>query len=96
MSNHIRLDACCNNNWSGESAPPVAILNLETTTHDRLAYCFGLVCQIEELTLLLLDNSADTIQSRVGTLLKHNVDPLMAVLHELASNTHPDKFGGAK
>ncbi|MCB8747646.1 hypothetical protein LHU53_12095 [Rhodoferax sp. U2-2l] len=96
MSNHIRLDACCNDNWRGESAPPVAILNPETTLHDRIAYCWGLGAQIEELSMLLLDTPADSAQSRIGTLLKHNIDPLMAVLHELGCSTLPNKFGGAK
>jgi hypothetical protein len=89
---HIRLDAGCNSNWDGEDAPPVAILNPDTTTHDRLAYCWGLGAQIEELARLL-NTSTDTTQSRIGTLLTHNINPLMAMLHELACNSHPNKIG---
>jgi hypothetical protein len=82
---HIRLDGYCAQNWDCDAAP-VAILNTETTLHERLAYCWGLGSQIEELARLL-NTSTDTTKSRIGTLLTHNIDPLMAMLNDLANST---------
>jgi len=82
---HIRLDAYMSQNWNS-SAAPVAILNTETTLHERIAYCWELGSQIEELAQLL-NVSTDTEQSRIGTLLTHNITPLMAMLNHLAEST---------
>lgn len=88
-----RLDSSCNGNWDGVEAPPVAILNTDSTLHDRIAYCYGLGGMVAHLADLCRFNDNSDIQ-RVGALLHHQIQPLMEVLHVIGSSTHPDQLGG--
>lgn len=87
-----RLDSGCNGNWDGPSAAPVAILNTDSTLHERIAYCYGMSEMIGNLAdLCRFDDNADV--QRVGALLNHQIKPLIEVLHVIGSSTHPDNIG---
>lgn len=87
-----RLDAGCNGNWDGTDSTPVAVLNAESTLHDRIAYCYGLSEIIAHLAdFCRFDDNADV--QRVGVLLHHQIKPLVEVLHVIGSSTHPKKIG---
>jgi len=89
---HIRLDDECNN-WGNEGRP-VAILNPNSTMHERIAFCWQAVEAISNLADLLRFDDNDDIQ-RVGVILRQQVTPLLNVLHVIGSDTHPDKIGSA-
>ena len=95
MTNQItRLDAGCNGNWDGVDATPVAILNTDSTLHERIAYCYGMGEMVANLAdLCRFDDNADI--QRVGALLHHQIKPLMEVLHVIGCSTHPNKIGAS-
>ena len=87
QSSLIRLDACDNDNWDINSAP-VAVLNVESATHDRIAYCWGLANQLQTLSYCLNESSEPGVQRVSGLFLCH-VLPLVTMLEKLGSDTAP-------
>ena len=87
MSNHepLRLDAFHNQNWRVD-AQPVAVLNEASTTHERIAYCWGQANQISEIAHML-GTSSDADLRRCGGLLHLLSTPLTAMLDHLADTT---------
>lgn len=85
----IRLDDASNTNWHLNAAP-VAVLNPDSSLHDRLAYCWGLASRLNEMTQLLGVHGDFELQ-RVSMLFGCHVTPLLAVLDLMASDTAPGR-----
>ena len=82
----VRLDAN-NDNWAC-SDTAVAILNTESTLHDRIAFCWNLANQLHVLAELLAQHENHEIQD-VAALFGCQLKPLEAMLHNLGSGTPP-------
>ncbi|OGB27102.1 MAG: hypothetical protein A3I66_19100 [Burkholderiales bacterium RIFCSPLOWO2_02_FULL_57_36] len=85
----IRLDAGTNTNWH-LSAAPVAVLNADSSLHDRLAYCWGLASRVDDITHFLAVHTDQELW-RVAMLLESQVAPLLAMLEALAETTIPGR-----
>lgn len=85
----IRLDDASNTNWH-LNASPVAVLNPDSSLHDRLAYCWGLASRLSEMTNFIGVHGDFELQ-RVSMLLVCHVSPLVTVLEALAESTDPRK-----
>lgn len=85
----VRLDDASNINWHLDAAP-VAVLNPDSSLHDRLAYCWGLASRLNEMTQFLGVHGDFELQ-RVSSLLVCHVSPLVAVLEVLAEATDPGR-----
>ena len=81
----VRLDAYQNTNWTS-SEVPVAILNTESTLHDRIAYCWGLANQLHTLSDLLTQHESHEIQ-QVAALFGSQLMPLEVMLQKLGCDT---------
>lgn len=84
----LRLDAFHNQNWRVD-AGPVAILNQASTTHERIAFCWGLAAQIDTLAQMLA-TANDRAAWPVGGLLQSFATPLVAMLDRLANDSRTD------
>lgn len=72
-------------NW-GSDAGPVAVLNLESTTHERIAYCWGLAANLSVIADLGIDsNDADV--RKFASLVSSALVPLLATLGNLGNET---------
>ena len=80
-SDLVRLDAYQNDNWASSDVP-VAILNTESTLHDRIAYCWGLANQLYVLSDLLAEHENREIQ-QVAALFGSQLKPLEVMLEKL-------------
>ena len=90
-SEFLRLDARQSENWTG-SRTPVAILNTESTLHDRIAYCSGLANQLHTLSDFLAQHENPDMR-QVADLLDSLLQPLQAMLHKLGTDTqHRGQF----
>ena len=91
----LRLDEGHNQNWKVD-ARPVAILNEDSTLHERIAYCWGLAESLNELTVLLNESAASDV-ARVSGLYYNRLQPLVAMLERLGSDTRiqDGDIGGA-
>ena len=83
----VRLDAFQSDNWTS-SAIPVAILNPESTLHQRIAYCWGLANQLHALSDVLAQHESPEIQ-QVAALFGSQLQPLVTMLKKLGSDTQP-------
>ena len=81
----LRLDEGHNLNWKIH-AKPVAILNEDSTLHERVAYSWGLATSLEELSLLLTESSVTDVARSAG-LFFNRLQPLVAMLERLGSDT---------
>ena len=91
----LRLDAWHNNNWT-LAAKPVATLNEASTLHERVAYCWGIANDLQDLSILLVNQDSVDI-SRLASLFLNQVKPLVVMLDHLGSSTcaNEKKMGGA-
>jgi hypothetical protein len=87
-SAQVRLDAFQSDNWSS-SATPVAILNTESTVHDRIGFCWGLANQLHTLSDLLAQHENTEIQ-QVAALFGCQLQPLEVMLQKLGNDTKPN------
>jgi hypothetical protein len=84
----VRLDAFQSNNWTS-STTPVAILNTQSTLHERIAYCWGLANQLHVLSDFLAQHENPEIQ-QAAVLFGSQLQPLVTMLKKLGSDTRPD------
>lgn len=80
-------------NWKFD-AGPVAVLNLESTTHERIAYCWGLAANLDALADLGI-NSNDADVSNFARLISSALAPLLATLDHLGDETFNADQGAA-
>ena len=83
----VRLDAYQNDNWTS-SEIPVAILNTESTLHDRIAYCWGLANHLHVLSDFLCNHDNAEIR-QVAALFGCQLMPLEVMLHKMGDDTKP-------
>lgn len=81
----LRLDSRHNDNWNVDAAP-VAILNEASTLHERIAYCWDLAYQLQDLSMFL-NESENSDVARVSGLFTRQLLPLVEMLNHLGSNT---------
>jgi len=86
-SEMVRLDAYQNDNWISREVP-VAILNTESTLHDRIAFSWGLANQLHVLTDFLAEHANPEIR-QVTALFSSQLMPLEAMLQQLGNDTQP-------
>lgn len=86
LNDHMAL------NWKTD-AGPVAVLNLDSTLHERIAYCFGLVSHLDVLAELGTD-SKDSDVSSFASLISSALVPLLATLRNLGDETCVKPLGG--
>ena len=86
-SSMVRLDAHQNDNWTSR-AVPVAILNTESTLHDRIAYCWGLAKNLHVLSFNLNQHSNSEVRE-VAFLFGCQLQPLEVMLEKMGSDTNP-------
>lgn len=81
----IQLNDHLSSNWKCD-AGPVAVLNLKSTTHERIAYCWGLAANLNAIADLGIDsNDADV--SNFASLISSALAPLLATLYNLGDET---------
>ena len=88
----IRLDAYLSANWTS-SEIPVAILNIESTLHDRIAYCWGVTNQLHVLSDFLCEHDNTDIR-QLAALFGCQLQPLKVVLQQLGNDTQPSEPSG--
>lgn len=81
----LRLDSGHNIAWKIHAAP-VAILNAESTLHDRLAYLWAQADQVLELALVLGGHEKEDV-SRAGAILERHLQPMANLLAHMAEET---------
>jgi hypothetical protein len=86
LNDHMAL------NWHSD-AGPVAILNLTSTVHERVAYCYGLVAHLDVLADLGTDSSDSNVSS-FANLISSALVPLLATLENLGDETCAADKGG--
>ena len=86
-SSMVRLDAFQSAIWAS-SDTPVAILNDESTLHERIAYCWGLANQLHVLSDFLCDHDNREIK-QVAALFSSQLQPLETLLQKLGDDTKP-------
>ena len=86
-SEPIRLDAFQSDKWTGDSIP-VAILNTESTLHQRIAYCWGLAHQLHIFSDFLVQHENPEMR-QVGELFDSQLQPLVTLLDKLGTDTIP-------
>jgi hypothetical protein len=89
----IQLNDWLGQNWKSD-AGPVAVLNMESTTHERVAYCWGLAETLNVIADLGIA-SDDRDISRFAGLISRAVAPLISVLDQLGTETLGSDGGGA-
>lgn len=82
----LRLDAGHNCNWEND-AGPVAILNDASTLHERVAFCWAMASDIQEMAELFSTRSENTDITRVCALFMNQIRPLVAMLEHIGSST---------
>ena len=87
----LRLDAFHNQNWEISSGP-VAVLNEVSSTHERIAFCWGLSAQIQTIAHII-STSDDVSLWRFGQLLNSFSTPLEKMLERLGNDTDPRDGG---
>ena len=92
----IRLDAGQNDNWCTD-AGPVAVLNLASTLHERIAYCWGAASDLQQLSELLVNQGSSSEVDRLACLFLNQLKPLVGMLECLGTDTRlsKQKNGGA-
>ncbi len=88
-SEPLRLDAFQSDNWSS-STIPVAILNTESTLHQRIAYCWGLANQLHTLSNFLDQHENPEIR-QVAQQYVSQLQPLENLLYKLGTDTLPEE-----
>ena len=91
-SEMVRLDSHQNDNWSNSNIP-VAILNTESTLHDRISFCWNLANQLHVLSSLLAEHENREIKE-TAAMFGGQLIPLEAMLRKLGDDTQPS--GGLK
>ena len=92
-SSVIQLNDHLAQNWKFD-AGPVAVLNLESTTHERIAYCWGLAANLNVIADLgIASNDADV--SIFANLISSALAPLLVVLDKLGDETFKADQGAA-
>jgi hypothetical protein len=86
LSRTLQLNDHKASNWSF-AANPVAILNMDSTTHDQIAYCWGIAANLNALADLGI-SSDDAGVSNFAELISSGLAPLVAVLKQLGDSTH--------
>ena len=81
----IQLNDHMAGNWKRDAAP-VAVLNVDSTTHERVAYCWGVALNLRTM-MDLCATSSDAEVSEVATLVISALGPLVAVLDRLGYET---------
>ena len=87
-SSLVRLDAFENDNWSS-NGNPVAILNMDSTLHDRIAYCCGMANHLHVLTDLLAQHENIEIR-QLAALFDGHLIPLETLLKKMGDDTQPN------
>ena len=82
----LGLDSRNSANWKVD-AQPVAILNEASTLHERLAYCWGLACGLQELSEFLCESTSADV-ARTSGFFTNQIAPLVAMLERLGADTH--------
>jgi hypothetical protein len=72
----------------------VAILNPDSTLHDRIAFCWESANAIDSFADMCQFNDNDDIQ-RVGAILHHQITPLLQLLSFLGASTSQNRIGDA-
>ena len=88
-SEMVRLDAHQNDNWTS-SEVPVAILNTNSTLHDRIAFCWGLANQLHVLSDFLTQHEDPEIR-QIAALFGCQLIPLEAMLKKVGDDTQPSE-----
>jgi hypothetical protein len=83
----VQLNDHLAKNWTGE-AQPVAILNPECSTHEKVAYCWGLAATLNAVTELGIDSKEAEVRA-FASLVSSSLAPLLAVLEHLGDETCP-------
>ena len=92
-SSAIQLNDPLAQNWKFD-AGPVAVLNVESTTHERIAYCWGLAANLDVIANLgIASNDADV--SIYASLVSSSLAPLLVMLDNLGGVTFNAKNGDA-
>lgn len=73
------------NNWLTDS-PPATIINPESTLHARIAWCWGVASELEEIAALLANHIEDS-ERTVGGIFSTKLLPLVAMLEHLGTVT---------
>jgi hypothetical protein len=81
----VQLNDHMAQNWKFDGGP-VAMLNPDSSMHERIAYCWGLAANIEAIAAMG-NASADGDVSRFANLLSSTVVPLLATLGNLGDLT---------
>ena len=81
----VRLDAYQNATWTSSDVP-VAILNTNSTLHDRIAYSWALANQLHVLSDLLVEHDNQEVRN-VAALFCSQLMPLEAMLKTLGFDT---------
>ena len=89
----VRLNDHLAQNWKPD-AGPVAILNVASTTHERIAYCWGIAEQLDVLADLGIA-SDDYDVSRFAVMVSSAIAPLLAVLSQLGDESFETEKGNA-
>ena len=85
----VRLDSHQNDNWTSR-AVPVAILNTDSTLHDRIAFSWSLAKNLHVLSVTLDQHMNSEIQD-VAALFGSQLQPLEVMLKKLGSDTNPSQ-----
>ena len=83
----IRLDAYQSTKWHANFTP-VAILNTESTLHQRIAYCWGLAHQLVIMSDFLIEHQNPEFR-QIGELFDSQLQPLVTLLDKLGADTRP-------
>jgi hypothetical protein len=81
----LRLDAFQSERWRGNRTP-VAILNTESTLHQRISYCWSLAHQLHLMSDFLSGHMS--LESRqIAEFLDTHLHPLVTLLEKLGADT---------
>lgn len=80
-------------NWTF-AARPIAVLNLDSSIHERVAYCWGLAANLDALAELGA-SSGDVDVSNFSNLVSSMLVPLLATLGNLGTVTFQAEKCGA-
>lgn len=85
---HLCLNSVNVCNWN-QNAGPVAILNPDSTVHERIAYCYSQIGMLDTLLVALANHTDDEIRSLAG-MVEHFTSPVILVLETLGDITHKE------